>query len=100
MNLPHEEIIVRPLMTEQSMVGQSMGKYAFQVHPKANKIQIRRAVERLFKVRVIKVNTAKVPGKIRRFGRAIGKTSDWKKAVVTLKSGDKIIIKGIEMFEE
>jgi large subunit ribosomal protein L23 len=100
MQLKHEEIILRPIVTERTMQQQALGKYTFQVHPKANKIQIRKAIEHLFKVRVVKVNTLKVRGKVRRFRHTIGKTSDWKKVIVTLKPGDKIIIKGIEMFEE
>lgn len=100
MNIKQEEIIVKPIVTERSMGQQAIGKYTFKVHPKANKIQIRKAVENLFKVRVQKVNTMKVRGKMRRFGQTIGKTSDWKKVIVTLKPGEKIIVKGIEMYEE
>lgn len=100
MKLIHQDVVLRPIMTERSMEQQALGKYTFQVHPKANKIQVRNAIEKLFKVRVVKVNALTMRGKMRRFGRSIGKTSDWKKVVVTLKPGDKIIIKGIEMFEE
>ncbi len=100
MNLKHQDIVLRPIVTERTMQQQALGKYTFQVHPKANKIQVRKAIEELFKVRVQKVNSIKVRGKQRRFGRVIGKTSDWKKVLVTLKPGDKIIIKGIELYEE
>lgn len=100
MNLIAQDVILRPITTEKSMQDQSLGKYTFQVHPKANKVQVRNAIEILFKVHVIKINTLKVRGKMRRFGRTAGKTRDWKKVVATLKPGDKIIIKGIEMFQE
>lgn len=100
MNLKHQDVVLRPIVTERTMEQQALGKYTFQVHPKANKVQVRKAVEELFKVRVEKVNAIKVRGKTRRFGRVVGKTADWKKVIVTLKPGDKIIIKGIELFEE
>ena len=100
MNLKHEEIILRPIVTERTMQQQALGKYTFQVHNNANKVQIRKAVEHLFKVHVAKVNTLHIHGKVRRFRRTMGRTPDWKKVIVTLKPGDKIIIKGIETFEE
>jgi large subunit ribosomal protein L23 len=98
--LKYEEIVVKPIVTERSMQHQALGKYTFEVHPKANKIQIRKAVEKLFKVGVVSVHTIKIPGKTRRYRAVVGKTSDRKKAIVTLKQGDKIVMKGIEMFEE
>ena len=64
--------------------------YVFEVNPRANKVQIRRAVEKLFDVRVVSVNTAKVPGKPRRFGRFFTRTPSWKKAFVTLADGQAI----------
>ena len=94
MNLKHHDIILRPIVTERTMDQRAMGKYTFQVHSDANKIQVRKAIEYLFKVHVAKVNTIKVPGKRRRFGRAIGRTPDWKKVIVTLKPGDKITVFG------
>lgn len=95
-----QEIILRPLVTEKSTEGVTKeNKYTFQVHRKANKIQIKNAVEALFKVKVMKVTTISLRGKMRRFGRAVGKTSDWKKAQVTLKEGDRIQIPGLELFE-
>ncbi|MCL5055961.1 MAG: 50S ribosomal protein L23 [Firmicutes bacterium] len=100
MELKYEEIVIKPIVTERSMHNQAFGKYTFEVHPKSNKIQIRKAIEKLFKVGVVSVNTIKIPGKTRRYRTAIGKTRDRKKAIVTLKQGDKIVIKGIEMFEE
>lgn len=100
MELKHQDVIIRPLVTERSMKLHGFGKYVFQVHSVSNKTQIKKSVENLFKVKVKKVNVISVRGKRRQFGRAIGKTSDWKKAIVTLMPGEKIIIKGIELFEE
>jgi len=71
-----------------------VGKYAFEVAGGANKVQIRQAVEKAFKVEVTAVNVMTVPGKERRVGRRLILTAPWKKAIVTLKPGDKI-----ELFE-
>ncbi len=65
-------------------------QYAFEVHRNANKIEIQTAVERLFKVKVLQVRTANVLGKVKRLGRRQGKRPDWKKAIVTLREGDRI----------
>lgn len=65
-------------------------QYAFEVHREANKIEIQTAVERLFKVKVLQVRTANVLGKVKRLGRRQGKRPDWKKAIVTLREGDRI----------
>jgi len=87
------EIIERPLVTEKSIVGAERGKYTFRVSRDANKIEIAKAVEQIFKVKVDAVNTITVKGKKKRLGRyPEGKTPDWKKAIVTLKPGDKIEI--------
>jgi len=86
---PHE-ILRRPVITEKStMLGES-GHYVFEVARDANKIEIRRAVEAVFKVDVEAVNVSHVHGKMRRMGRSTGMTSSWKKAVVTLRKGQKI----------
>ncbi len=81
----------------------TMNKYTFEVDPEANKIEIRKAVEDIFKVTVTKVNTVKMPGKRRirfdRRGRHVGFTKNRKKAVVTLKEGDVIEIAGLNPFE-
>ncbi|MGB9886550.1 MAG: 50S ribosomal protein L23 [Moorellales bacterium] len=91
-----QDIIIRPVVTEKSTRLMAENKYTFYVHPQATKVDIRRAVEELFHVTVVKVNTMKVRGKRRRLGRIIGRTSDRKKAIVTLKPGDKIeIIQGL-----
>jgi len=88
------EVLRRPLITEKNTLLQAQGRYAFEVAAKANKQQIKQAVEAAFKVGVTAVNTMTVPGKQRRVGRRQVLTSPWKKAIVTLKPGDKI-----ELFE-
>jgi len=84
------DVLRRPLVTEKNTMLQAQNKYAFEVAKEANKPQIKQAVEKSFKVKVITVNVTKVSGKARRVGRRIVQTSPWKKAIVTLRSGDKI----------
>ena len=79
-----EEIIVRPIVTEKSNDGLQEGKYTFEVNKKATKVEIAKAVEKLFNVKVLKVNTMTVKGKQKRVGVHVGRTSDWKKAIVTI----------------
>ena len=79
-----EEIIVAPVITEKSNDELQAGKYTFEVNKKATKIDIKNAVEKLFEVKVLQVNTMTVKGKEKRVGRSVGKTSDWKKAIVTI----------------
>jgi len=79
-----EEIIVRPVVTEKSNDELQSGKYTFEVNKKATKIEIAKAVEKLFEVKVLNVNTITVRGKSKRVGVHQGKTSDWKKAIVTI----------------
>ena len=79
-----EDIIVKPIITEKSSSDIQEGKYTFEVNRKATKIDIAKAVEKLFEVKVLKVNTISVKGKEKRVGAHIGKTSDWKKAIVTI----------------
>ena len=79
-----EEVLVRPVVTEKSNDELQQGKYTFEVNRKATKVDIAKAVEKLFEVKVLKVNTITVKGKTKRVGYHIGKTSDWKKAVVTI----------------
>ena len=86
---PHD-IILRPVITEKTMQQLADNKYTFLVHPKANKTMIKRAVEQIFKVRVEKVNTVRVRGKLRRVGRFAGYQPDAKKAIVTLAEGHRI----------
>ena len=91
-----QDIIIRPVITEKSMLGAAEKKYTFEVAKSANKIEIAKACEELFKVEVAKVNTVSVRGRFRRQGRNNGGyTKSWKKAVVTLKSDSK----PIEFFE-
>jgi large subunit ribosomal protein L23 len=84
------EILVRPIITEKNTMLNDQGRYTFEVLQDANKIEIKRAVEEIFKVKVKAVNTMKVPGKLRRMGRTSGMTRTWKKAVVTLAPGERI----------
>jgi large subunit ribosomal protein L23 len=85
------EIIRRPLVTEKSTIQREAGAnvIAFEVAPEANKIEVKRAVEELFKVKVQEVRLANVRGKVKRMGRWSGKRRDWKKAYVRLKEGEK-----------
>ena len=87
------DIILKPIITEKSMeMLATQGKYTFKVAKNANKIEIAKAVEALFKgVKVAKVNTISVRGRKKRMGRNEGYTSDWKKAIVTLAEGSKTI---------
>lgn len=96
MKLSNEDIILKPIVTEKSAVAKADSVYVFKVLPQATKIDIKRAIESLFKVDVVSVNTVNVKGKVRRFGRSIGRTSSWKKAYVKLKEGQKIdLIEGV-----
>ena len=79
-----EDVIIAPVVTEKSNDQINFGKYTFKVNKNATKVDIARAVEKLFEVKVLKVNTMTVKGKEKRVGRSIGKTSDWKKAIVTI----------------
>ena len=83
------DIIIRPIISERSMEGAREKKYTFEVAKDATKIDIARAVAEQFKTKVIKVNTIKVSGKLRRRGKDVGYTPDWKKAIVTLDPGSK-----------
>lgn len=85
-----EDIILGPIVSEKSYSLIEQNKYSFKVHSDATKIDIRRAVEKLFGVSVVKVNTLNVKPKRRRLGRHEGMTSSWKKAIVTLVEGDEI----------
>jgi len=88
------EVLRRPLITEKNAMLQAQGKYAFEIAREANKPQIKQAVEKAFKVKVLAVNVMTVSGKTRRIGRRQVLTQSWKKAIVTLKPGDRI-----ELFE-
>ena len=86
-----QQIIIRPVITEKTTDLQTQhGKYVFEVAKKANKIEIRKAVEMVFGVRVSNVRTMVVRGDVRRVGRFFGRRPFWKKAIVTLNDGDSI----------
>ena len=90
MNLIAHDIIIKPVITEKSSTLTEYNKYTFEVHRSANKIQIRQAIEQIFKVKVLSVNTMNVPAKPKRMGAFIGKTRSWKKAIVALAEGQRI----------
>lgn len=84
-------IIFSPVISEKgTRLTEEQNKYLFKVNKDANKIEIKRAIEQIYKVQVAAVNTMTVHGKIKRFRYTRGKTPDWKKAVVTLKEGESI----------
>ena len=86
-----QDIIIRPVITEQSMTQAQDKKYTFIVAKNSNKTEIKKAVQEIFKVNVEKVNTMNYAGKTKRMGRNGGKTSSYKKAVVTLTAASKEI---------
>ena len=85
------EVILRPLVTEKGVTKKDTERtLCFQVAPEANKVQVKAAVEKLFKVKVEEVRTSNFEGKMRRRGRFVGYRPDWKKAYVKLKAGEKV----------
>jgi large subunit ribosomal protein L23 len=86
------QIIRRPLVTEKTTLMREENQYIFEVDTRANKIEIEKAVEKLFKVKVLDVRTLNVLGKKKRYGRQQGQKSDWKKAIVTVAPGSSIEI--------
>ena len=86
-----QDIILRPVITEESMMGTAEKKYSFKVAKDATKPEIKEAVEKLFGVKVAKVNTMNCKGHLRRYGRFEGYTESWQKAVVTLTEDSKTI---------
>ncbi len=94
MTTPYD-IIIEPIITEESMDAMAERKYTFKVDKRANKSEIKKAVEKIFGVKVAKVNTINMKGKKKRVGLSVGKTPDWKKAIVTLTEDSK----EIEFFE-
>jgi len=89
------DVIVKPIVTEKSMMDMESGRYTFKVLTDANKTEIKIAIEEVFGVKVAKINTLNVKGKVKRQGRFVGKRADWKKAIVTLTADSK----AIEFFE-
>ena len=91
MMLADQDVVKRPLITEKSERGREAAQqYAFEVHRDATKIQVKGAVEKLFNVHVTAVRTSIARGKNKRVGRNLGRRPNWKKAIVTLKEGEKI----------
>ena len=89
--MKHYDTIKRPLITEKGTNAQATAnQYYFAVDPRASKTEIKEAVGDIFKVTVTEVRTMRVRGKLRRVGRNVGRTAAWKKAIVTLKEGDRI----------
>ncbi len=84
------EVLRRPLITEKNTTLQAQNKYVFEVADRSNKPLVKQAVEKAFKVKVSTVNMVTMPGKTRRLGRRLVSTQPWKKAIVTLKPGQKI----------
>ncbi|CCQ93485.1 ribosomal protein L23 [[Clostridium] ultunense Esp] len=94
MRIPHD-IIIKPIITEESMNEMAYKKYTFKVDRRANKSEIKKAVEKIFDVKVEKVNTINMLGKEKRMGVHVGRRPSWKKAIVTLTEDSK----EIEFFE-
>ena len=90
MSLSAHDIIIRPVITEKSSALMELNKYTFEVRRDVNKIQIRKAVEEAFKVKVLSVNTINVKSKPKRMGASVGRTRSWKKAIVSLPQGQRI----------
>ena len=90
MKITSHDIIRKPVITEKSMAAMAENKYTFIVHMAANKVQIKRAVEEVFNVKVADVKTMRFEGKTKRVGVHIGKRADFKKAVITLAEGSSI----------
>ena len=85
------DIIIRPIITEQSMLDMEDNKYTFEVAKTSNKSEIKKAIEAIFSVKVAKVNTMNMTGKVKRQGMNVGKRPNWKKAIVTLTDDSKPI---------
>jgi len=91
MKLDLHRVLIQPLLTEKvTAMRENNNTVSFLVHPDANRVQVKQAVETLLKVKVDRVNVMNVQGKIKRLGRFSGKRSDWKKAFVKLKQGEKL----------
>jgi large subunit ribosomal protein L23 len=85
------DLLRRPLITEKTNIQKEVSnQVTFEVDRRANRVEIKRAIEKIFKVNVVSVRTMQVKGKRKRRGRILGKRRDWKKAIVTLKPGDRI----------
>jgi large subunit ribosomal protein L23 len=88
---PYEDIIIRPVITEKTTLQKEhSNQVTFEVNKSSNRVEIHRAIEKLFNVRVADVRTLNIKGKVKRRGRIVGKRKDWKKAVVRLMPGERI----------
>lgn len=94
MRIPHD-LIIKPIITEESMDDMAFGKYTFEVDKRANKSEIKKAIEEIFDVKVKKINTMNILGKEKRMGVHVGRRPSWKKAIVTLTEDSD----SIEFFE-
>ncbi len=90
MKTTNKSILIHPIISEKSVRDKEQNKYIFKVYLDSNKSEIKKAIEEKFKIKVEKVNTIKVPGKTRKMGKYTGKTSQWKKAIITVKDGQSI----------
>ena len=90
MNEPYDLIQTVQLTEKASLLSEKLNKYVFRVNPRANKVQIKQAIELLFKKTVVAVNTSNYAGKLKRVRGPLGRKPHWKKAIVTLKEGEKI----------
>ena len=86
-----EQVLLKPLLTEKSSIEtENTNRYVFKVQRKANKYQIKDAVEKMFDVKVVNVRTAVLPGKVKRAGRSVKKTASWKKAYIKIQEGQTL----------
>lgn len=84
------QILIRPVLSEKATHLANSGRYVFAVHPHANKSEIKKSIQKVYDVHVTKVRIVKMSGKKRRYGRTVGETKDWKKAIITVRKGEKI----------
>ncbi|MDD2806926.1 MAG: 50S ribosomal protein L23 [Patescibacteria group bacterium] len=84
------KVLIKPLITEKATHLAVINKYVFAINPKMNKVEVKKAIRAVYKVDPIKINISNFSGKAVRYGKTSGKTKSWKKAIVTLKAGDKI----------
>ena len=84
------QILLRPVLSEKGTHLAGSGKYVFAVHPRANKPEIKKSIQLVYDVHVEKVQIVRMPGKLRRYGKTQGRTAAWKKAIVTVRAGEKI----------
>ena len=98
--MEHQQVILRPVLSEKSYVLSAANRYTFRVHPDAHKTHIRQAVEALFDVHVVEVRTLSVKSKPKRRGVSRGRTRTWKKAIVQVRAGESIpIFQGLQALD-